>query len=50
MSIYRYESIVIGMIFGPMIVLAVWEIAAHIQWMRNQKHRRNHPSNRTNNR
>lgn len=46
MSIYRYESIVIGMIFGPLIMLAGCEIVTHIRWMREQKHRRNHPSSR----
>lgn len=50
MSIYGYESIAIGMVFGPLVMLAGMEIWTHIQWMRDQKHRRNHPSNRTNNR
>jgi len=40
-SIYRYESIVIGMIFGPLIVIAAHEIIVHIRWMREQRRNNN---------
>lgn len=50
MSIYGYESIAIGMVFGPLVMLAGMEIWTHIQWMREQRSRRDHPTNRINER